>query len=283
MEANFVTSDLDDLDIFERQTSRPLARATLEADVSDSIDRYEELRNGKRTGTMTPFTCFNELSGGLKPGNYMVVGAPSGGFKTTFALNIARHVAMTEQVAFFSLEMSRQEVLDLLFSMTLSIDRNHFNTGKFTDDEFGKLAFRRGEVSRLKMSIFDEAFVGVDEVRADCLSLSCNEPLGLIVVDYLQLMSIHGFKSNREQEIAQISHGLKAIASENKCPLIALSQLNEDGYLRESRAIGHDANIVLVLGDGPFGLSVKIDKGRTIPKGSFELSVIEQFCRIENA
>jgi replicative DNA helicase len=103
------------------------------------------------------------------------------------------------------------------------------------------------------------------------------------VIDYLQLMSIHGFRGNREQEIAQISHGLKAIAGESKCPLIALSQLNEEGYLRESRAIGHDASVVLVLSEGSYGLSVKIDKGRTIPKGSFDLSIIEQFCRIENA
>jgi replicative DNA helicase len=277
-------SDLDDLDIFERLTTRPLAHATLATDVSDSIDRYEEIRNGKRTGMMTPFTRLNELSGGLKPGNYVVVAAPSGGFKTSFALNIARHVAMTEQVALFSLEMSRQEILDLLFSMTLSIDRNHFNTGKFTHDEMNKLGLRRGEVSRLRMSIFDDAFVGIDEVRADCLSLACDEPLGLIVIDYLQLMSIHGYRgNNREHEVAQISHGLKAVANECKCPLIALSQLNEDGYLRESRAIGHDANIVLLLGEGTYGLNVKIDKGRTIPKGDFELSVIEQFCQIENA
>ena len=105
---------------------------------------------------------------------------------------------------------------------------------------------------------------------------------GLIVVDYLQLMSIHGFKSNREQEIAQISHGLKAIANENKCPLIALSQLNEEGYLRESRAIGHDANIVLILDadEQAHRILVKMDKGRTIPKTSFELSVIDNFCRI---
>jgi replicative DNA helicase len=283
VEADFVKLDLDDLEIFERLTSRPLARATLSGDVADSITRYESLMEGKRTGMMTPFTRLNELSGGLKPGNFVVVAAPSGGFKTSFALNIARHVAMTEQVAFFSLEMSRQEVLDLLFSMTLSIDRNHFNTGKFTPGEMDKLSFKRGEVGRLKMSIFDDAFVGVDEVRADCLSLSCDEPLGLIVVDYLQLMSIHGFKSNREQEIAQISHGLKAIASENKCPVIALSQLNEEGYLRESRAIGHDANVILLLASGPYGITVKIDKGRMIPRGAFELSVIEEFCRIENA
>ncbi len=231
---------------------------------------------------MTPFTRLNELTGGLKPGNFIVVGAPSGGFKTTFALNIARHVAMTEPVAFFSLEMSRQEVLDALFAMTLSIDRNHFNTGKFTPEEMNAISFKKDEVARLRMSIFDDAFVGIDEVRADCLGLACDEPPGLIVIDYLQLMSIHGFKSNREQEIAQISHGLKAVASECKCPLIALSQLNEDGYLRESRAIGHDANIVLLLDDGPHGITVKIDKGRAIPRGTFDLSIIEHFCRIEN-
>ena len=241
-------ADLDDLDIFERQTARKLIPATLATDVSDSISSYEEMLQGKRTGVMTPFTRLNEITGGLKPGNLIVVGAPSGGYKTTFALNIARHVAMTEQVALFSLEMSRAEVMDIMFSQTLQIDRNHFNTGRFTKEEMDAISFRRAEVERLKMGIFDEAFMGVDEVRADCLSLSCDAPLGLIVVDYIQLMSIHGFRGNREQEIAQISHGLKAIANESKCPLIALSQLNEDGFLRESRAIGHDANICTPFG-----------------------------------
>ena len=273
-------ADFDDLDIFERQISRKLIPATLATDVSDSIGRYEEMLAGGRTGVMTPFTRLNEITGGLKPGNLIVVGAPSGGYKTTFALNIARHVAMTEQVALFSLEMSRAELMDIMFSMTLEIDRNHFNTGKFSKEEMDAISFRRAEVGRLKLAIFDEAFMGVDEVRADCLSLSCDEPLGLIVVDYIQLMSIHGYKQNREQEIAQISHGLKAIANENKCPLIALSQLNEEGYLRESRAIGHDANLVLLLEEGIDTITVKIDKGRTIIKTSFDLQVDDLHCRI---
>ena len=279
--------DLDDLDIFERQISRPLCRTTMSADATDSVNRYEEMLAGGRTGVMTPFAALNAVTGGLKPGNLIVVGAPSGGFKTTFALNIARHVSMTEQIAFFSLEMSRAEVSDCLFSMTLGIDRNHFNTGKFSKEEMDAISFRRGEIDRLKLAIFDEAFVGVDEVRADCLSLGCDEPLGLIVVDYLQLMSIHGFKQNREQEIAQISRGLKAVANESKCPLIALSQLNEDGYLRESRAIGHDANIVLLLEEldrSPTSdyrsLNVKIDKGRSVGHGAFNLRIDELHCRI---
>jgi replicative DNA helicase len=278
-----MTSDLDDLDIFERQTTRPLPRATLATDVSDSIDRYEAIVRGDRpTGVMTPFRRFNEVSGGMKPGNMIVVGAPSGGYKTSFALNIARHVAMTMPVALFSLEMSREEIMDLMFSMTLGIDRNHFNKGNFTKEEMNAICYRRQEVERLKLTIFDEAFVGVDEIRADCLALSCDEPLGLIVVDYIQLMSIHGFRGNREQEIAQISHGIKAVAKENKCPLLALSQLNEEGYLRESRAIGHDANVVLLLEDNLDTIEVKIDKGRTIPKIKFELRVVDEFCAIND-
>lgn len=276
--------DLDDLDIFERQTTRPLARATLATDVSESVNRYEEIVRGERpTGVMTPFRRFNELSGGMKPGNMIVIGAPSGGYKTTFALNIARHVAMTEPVALFSLEMSREEIMDIMFSMTLGIDRNHFNTGKFTKEEMDAICFRKDEVGRLKLTIFDEPFVGVDEIRADCLGISCDEPLGLIVVDYLQLMSIHGFRGSREQEIAQISHGIKAVAKENKCPLLALSQLNEEGYLRESRAIGHDANVVMLLEDNLDTITVKIDKGRNIGCGwKFELSVIDNLCRIHD-
>src|SRR4029077_5070784 len=185
----------------------------------------------------------------------------------------------TEQVAFFSLEMSRQEIMDLLFAMVLQVDRNHFNTGQFTQGEMDRIAFRRTEVERLKLSISrgDNA----ENMRTDCISLSCDEPIGLIVVDYLQLMTVNGWKGTREGEVAKISHGLKALAMEHECPLIALSQLNEEGMLRESRAIAHDADIILLLEESLSTLEVKIDKGRTIRRGTFTLNLVDEFCRIE--
>ena len=265
-----MTPDLDDLDIFERQTSRKLTRTTLAGDVTDSISRYEDMLAGGRTGVMTPFTRLNEITGGLEARQ-----PDRGGSSLRRIQDDLRpqHCEARGDDRTGGSLLSRNDpgggdghhVLD-----DLGIDRNHFNTGKFSKEEMDGISFRRGEVERIKLAIFDDAFVGVDEVRADCLSLSCDEPLGLIVVDYIQLMAIHGFRGNREQEIAQISHGLKAIANESKCPLIALSQLNEDGYLRESRAIGHDANIVLLLEEGIDSITVKIDKGRTM-KNEFRL------------
>ena len=284
--ADFVVEEIDEIEIFERQTTRPLPQRNLKRAVVESIDRYEEICNGGRTGLYTGIKALDALSGGLKPGNLVVVAGKTGGYKTTLALNIARHVAFTEQVALFSLEMSRQEIIDLLFSMTLQVNRNHFNTGTFTPEEMDRIASRHEEVERLKIAIFRGTLTGIEDIRSDCMSLACDnpdDPIGLIIVDYLQLMSIKGWRGTREGEVAMISHGLKALAMEHDCPVIALSQLNEDGLVRESRAIAHDADIVLLLEAAPDGnLEVTIDKGRTIRRGVFTLSLIDGFCRIEN-
>jgi replicative DNA helicase len=281
---NLEELEIDEIEIFERQALRPLPQKNLKRSVMESIDRYEAILSGACTGLYTGIKAFDTLTGGLKPGNLVVVAGKTGGYKTTLALNIVRHVAMTEQVALFSLEMSKQEILDLLFSMTLQVNRNHFNTGTFTPEEMDRISCRRGEVERLKISIFRERLTGVEDMRTDCMSLSLDESIGLIVVDYLQLMSIKGWRGTREGEVATISHGLKALAMEYNCPLIALSQLNEEGLVRESRAIAHDADIVLLLEGAPDGnLEVTIDKGRTIRRGSFMLSLIDVFARLENA
>jgi replicative DNA helicase len=283
MTDDFITDEIDEVEVFEQQTTRPLPQKDLKLAVAESIDHYEDMLNGGRTGLYTGIKSLDALSGGLKPGNLVVVAARTGGYKTTFALNIARHVAHTEQVALFSLEMSKQEILNLLFSMVLQIDRNHFNTGSFTPEEMDRMSSRRDEIERLKLSIFRDVLPSADGIRGDCVSLSCDEPIGLIVVDYLQLMIVKGWKGNREGEVAMISHGLKRLAMEMQCPVIALSQLNEEGLVRDSRAIAHDADIVLLLEEGVDVLEVKIDKGRTVRRGKFTLNLIDEFCRIENA
>ena len=231
--ADYVVEEIDEIEVFERQTTRPLPQRNLRRAVAESIDRYEEILSGGRTGLYTGIKALDTLSGGLKPGNLVVVAGRTGGYKTTFALNIARHVAMTQQVALFSLEMSRQEIIDLLFSMTLQVNRNHFNTGTFTPEEMDKIASRHEEVERLKIAVFRGTLTGIEDIRSDCMSLSCDDPddpIGLVIVDYLQLMSIKGWKGNREGEVATISHGLKALAMEHNCPVIALSPAQRGGH-----------------------------------------------------
>jgi replicative DNA helicase len=278
---DFIIEEIvDEIEIFERQTARPLPQRNLKQAVAEALDYYEAIRSGAKTGVYTGLRALDELTGGLKAGNFCVIAGPTGSHKTSLALNIARHVAMTELVLFYSLEMSRQELINLLVAMVLNVDRNHFNDGAFTTEEMDKIAFRREEVERLKLSIFRGA--SVEDIRTDCVSLSCEEPVGLIIVDYLQLMSIKNWKGNREQEISTISHALKAVAMEHECPLIVLSQLNEEGYLRESRAIAHDADLILLIKEGLDTLEIRIDKSRTTRRGSFTLNLIDEYCRIEN-
>jgi replicative DNA helicase len=229
--------DFERLAFFERQVSRPL-QPSIRFAVTEAIDRYEGLATGRTpTGLKTGFRRFDELTGGLKPGNYVTVAAQSGIGKSTFALNIANHVA-TEQripVALFTLEMSKGEVIDFLFSLNCEINRNHFNTGKFSPEELDRIVAGRARIAGSALRIFDDGGVGIDEVRADVEIMAMDLPIGLIIVDYVQLMRDEGSRSDiREQEVAKISRGLKALARDTGCPVIALSQLNEQGKMRES-------------------------------------------------
>jgi replicative DNA helicase len=247
------------------------------------VDRYEGLATGRiPSGLQTGFKRFDEMTGGLKAGNYIAIGAPSGVGKTTFALNIANHVAVTQRlpVALFSLEMSKGEIIDFLFALNCRINRNHFNSGKFDPDELDRISAGQSQLRESGFRIFDDGNIGISELCADCEIMAQDSQLGLIVVDYLQLMS-SGSDFNREQEVAKMSRGLKRLARECGCPVLVLTQLNEQGKVRESRAIFNDANIVLMLGETSTGdLSVEVIKGRNIPRGAFDLSFTAVNCKL---
>lgn len=250
--------------------------------VYESVTRYAELKkSGIPPGLYIGFEKFDMATGGLRKGSLTVLVAETGGCKSTVATNIMHHVAVKRKkpVACFSYEMMQEEFVDMIFSMTAKVDRNHFNTGRFTDFELERMAMSAGEVSSAPLFIFDTPS-SVEELEQACCQLSAGTPLELIVVDYLQLVTPTNPKDIREQQIAHVSRSLKRMAGKLKCPVLALSQLNEDGKVRESRSIAHDANMILKLERDGSVLNMEVAKGRRVEKVAYPLNFDSLFCSV---
>lgn len=272
---------------FEAHLKLPLvSERPFRAVIQHAMSRYQELISNKgKLGVPTGITDFDNLTGGLKGGQMIVIAAQTGGGKTTLATNIINHACYHKDigVALFTLEMDRDEICDLLVSLNCTIDRNMFNTGMFGENDLSKMMAHTEALSRLPLWIADEPVMTVEQISAKVKQLKAEGRIGLVVVDYLQFVSGgESFRDNREQQIAAISRGLRALAKETKLPIIALSQLNDEGKLRESRVIAHDAHIVIIVEeteDGAF-MVAKVVKGRSIPKGEYMLRFDRQFGRL---
>ncbi len=211
------------------------------------------------TGLSTGFRDIDTKLAGLHPGNLVIVAARPGMGKTTLALNIATNVALKDKpVAIFSLEMSREEVVSRLLCSQGRIDSQRLRTGRLTEGDFTRLSNAASVFYKKPIFVDDSAGMTVTEIRAKCRRMSRRPGLGLVIVDYLQLMHSAGSQENRQQEIATISRNLKNLAREMHVPVIAVSQLNrglesrEDkrprlGDLRESGAIEQDADVVAFI------------------------------------
>jgi len=225
-----------------------------------AIERAEELnRLGTEvTGLSTGFRDLDRKLAGLHPTNLVVIAARPGMGKTALALNMAQNAALQEApVAIFSLEMSREEVVTRLLCAQGRIDSQHLRTGRLTESDFTKLSHAASVLYRKPIYVDDSPGLTVTEIRAKCRRLRRRPGLGLVIVDYLQLMQGTSGE-NRQQEIATISRNLKNLARELHVPVIAVSQLNralearEDkrprlGDLRESGAIEQDADVVMFI------------------------------------
>lgn len=225
-----------------------------------AIERAEELHRlgGEVTGLPTGLRDLDRKLAGLHPTNLVVIAARPGMGKTTLALNIAQNVAIHgEPVAVFSLEMSREEIVSRMLCSQGRIDSQRLRTGRLTEADFSKLSAAANVLYKKPIFVDDSAGLTVTEIRAKCRRLKRRGGLGLVIVDYLQLM--HGTSGeNRQQEIAIISRSLKNLARELHVPVIAVSQLNrsleqrEDkrprlGDLRESGAIEQDSDVVMFI------------------------------------
>lgn len=254
------------------KTAREAARSAL--------DRYMELEASKNTGLKIGNVRFDSVTGGLKPSNLVIVGGETNSGKTTFTMNMVNHVVRRGHgVILFSLEMDSDEVMDLLYAMGAEIDRNKFNHANFGPEDGPKLQQAMMELQGVPLYIFDEPNMSLETIRSSVLLLTAQYQIDLIVVDYLQLVNTSGYKDNREQQVASISRGMKALAKETKLPVIALSQLNEEGKVRESRGIAHDANIVMLLSGKAPNITLDVVKGRSIPKGQYSFKFESDYAK----
>jgi replicative DNA helicase len=271
-----------------------------------TIDRLDQLHQsqGQLTGVSSGFTELDRMTAGLQPGDLIVVaGRPSMG-KTTLAINMAENAAIGANVpvAVFSMEMSREQIAFRMISSLGRVNQGHLRTGRFGDEDWSRINAAISMMKSAPIFIDDSPALTPTEVRARARRLKRERGLGLIVVDYLQLMQVPGTKENRATEISEISRSLKALAKELHVPVIALSQLNRSveqrtdkkpvmSDLRESGAIEQDADLItLIYREEVYdpnttrkGIAdIIIAKQRNGPTGEIHLTFLGEFTRFEN-
>lgn len=274
--------------------------------IKDSFKTIERLYEKKEliTGVPTGFEKLDEMTSGLQRSDLIIVaGRPSMG-KTALALNIAQHAAIEANipVAVFSLEMSKEQLAFRMLSSEARVDSQRLRRGFPAESDWPKLTTAAGRLADAPIFIDDTAAISVLEMKAKARRLKAEDKLGLVMIDYLQLMRSLGFRDSREQEISEISRSLKGLAKELNIPVVALSQLNRQveqrtnrrpqmADLRESGAIEQDADVILFLyrdevynrtEENQGVAEIIIGKQRNGPVGTVKLSFLEKFTRFEN-
>ena len=272
------------------------------------MDRVQEMADNPNdiTGVPTGFYDLDRMTSGFQAGDMIVLAARPSMGKTALAINIAEHVALNEglPVAVFSMEMGAAQLAVRIVGSIGRIDQGHLRTGKLTDDEWPRLTEAIEKLRPVSLHIDETPGLTPSELRANArrLARSCGK-LGLIVVDYLQLMSGSSSEGeNRATELGEISRGLKMLAKELQCPVIALSQLNRSvetrtdkrpmmSDLRESGAIEQDADIIMFIyrdeyynkdSKEPGVAEIIIGKQRNGPTGTIKLAFLKQLTRFES-
>jgi len=260
--------------------------------LAESFDRLDELhkRAGGLRGVPTGYKDLDNMLAGLQESNMIVLAARPGLGKTAFVLNLARYVAVEEKipVGVFSLEMSKEELVDRLLVRQADIDAWKLKTGKLEEDDFTRLSEAMGVLAEAPLYIDDTPAASILEMRTKARRLQVERGLNLIIVDYLQLVRGRQLE-NRVQEVSEISMGLKNLARELKIPVVAVSQLSRAvevrggarprlADLRESGSIEQDADVVIFLyredDEAPENITAEIAKHRNGPTGNFKLRFV---------
>ncbi|MBI5049832.1 MAG: replicative DNA helicase [Nitrospirae bacterium] len=274
--------------------------------VKDTIDFVDKLYNKKEyiTGLPTGFTDLDMLTTGFHPGELIVIGARPGMGKTAFCLNIASHVGMEVKVpvALFSLEMTKELIVLRMLCSEAEVDSKSVRSGYHSKEDYKKLVNAAGRLADAPIYI-DDAFNSVLEIRAKARRLKAEHGLGLVIIDYLQLMRGKGSHIQREQAVSQISRSLKALSKDLSLPVIVISQLNrsceqrgEDkrpilADMRESGAIEQDADTILFLYRGDYykakdakeGVTeLNVAKQRNGPTRVVELTFLDKYTKFKN-
>lgn len=234
--------------------------SSLAVEMHDAVDHIDMLmnRSGELTGMSTGYEMLDEMTGGLQPGELFILAARPSMGKTALALNLGRNAAVDsgKKVAVFSLEMTTRSLVMRMLSSEAQVDFAAFRSGLISTDAHSRLMAAAGRLSEAKIWIDDTGSASILEIRAKCRRLKSQHGLDLVIVDYLQLARGDRNTQSREQEISEISRGLKGLAKELDIPVLALSQLNRGpesrkddkrpmlADLRESGAIEQDADII---------------------------------------
>jgi replicative DNA helicase len=274
--------------------------------VKDAFELLRQRAESKShvTGMPTGFTDFDHKTAGLQAGDLIIVAARPSMGKTALALNMAEYAALKtgKAAAVFSMEMSASQLAFRLISSLGRINQQHLRTGDLADEEWPRVTSAITLLAESKIFIDDTAALSPLELRARARRLKREHDLGLIVIDYLQLMQVPGNKENRATEISEISRSLKALAKELGVPVIALSQLNRSleqrtdkrpvmADLRESGAIEQDADVIVFIYRDEYYNPESADKGlaeiiigkqRNGPTGTVKLTFLGQYTRFEN-
>lgn len=259
---------------------------------------------GSVTGVATGFYDLDYKTAGLQPSDLILIAARPSMGKTAFVLNIAEHVALKSNVttAIFSLEMSKDQLVKRILSMHSKVDSQAIRSGELSDDDWVKLVESARAIGNSNLIIDDTSSISIGELRSKCRKFKLENNLGLVIIDYLQLMSGSKKSESRQQEISEISRSLKALAREISAPVIALSQLSRAveqrpdkrpmlSDLRESGAIEQDADVVMFIYRDDYynhdteeaGISeIIIGKQRNGPTGTIKLAWLSQFTKFAN-
>lgn len=274
--------------------------------VMNAMDKIETAakNKGSVTGIPTGFIDLDYRTAGMQPSDLILVAARPSMGKTAFELNLAQYMAFKKNmtVALFSLEMSKEQLVNRMFSLESNVDAQKLRTGQLNDQEWERLIESAGTIGKSKLIIDDTPGISIAELRSKCRKYKLEHDLNIIMIDYLQLMSGSGRSESRQQEISDISRSLKALARELNVPVIALSQLSRAveqrpdhrpmlSDLRESGAIEQDADVVMFLyrddyynHDSPDkGISeVIIAKQRNGPIGTVKLAWLPEYTKFAN-
>lgn len=268
-------------------------------DVYDNIELLHN-RKGDTTGVPTGFRDLDRITSGFQPNDLIIIAARPSVGKTAFALNVAQNVAVNtdENVAIFSLEMGADQLVSRMLCAEGNIDAQRLRTGNLEAEDWSKLTMAMGSLSNAGIFIDDSAGIRVGEIRSKCRRLKQEHGLGMIMIDYLQLISGSSRnQDNRQQEVSEISRSLKALARELSVPVIALSQLSRGveqrqdkrpmmSDLRESGSIEQDADIVGFLYRDDYYdkesekqniIEIIISKQRNGPVGTVELAFVKEY------
>ncbi|ASS66518.1 replicative DNA helicase [Paenibacillus sp. RUD330] len=283
----------------EKKGGRPIEQILIDV-FEDAEKRYVKRSHGEVTGASSGFTELDRMTAGFQKSDFILVGARPSVGKTAFALNVARNVAVEirETVAIFSLEMSEKQLVGRMVCAEGNVDAGRFRTGNFEASDWEKMTSAISILGNLPIHIDDTPAVTVSEIRSKCRRIKKEKGLGLILIDYLQLIQGRGKSGeNRQEEISHISRTLKQIARELEVPVIALSQLSRGveqrqdkrpmmSDLRESGSLEQDADIVAFLYRDDYYdketekkniIEIIIAKQRNGPVGTVELAFLKNF------